>query len=185
MKVNMGNIYAVLEFLEAASVKEDGLNLKEFVNGKWLFEKKEEKNNGSLKCRVSVLFDDKQNHVVVKEEIEQEFNRRPISIIDKTNYTYNLLNMQKVTDFQVLGNQLNVVSASIEQSGKQDTLGSCNLMIVGFNSIFDFRDKKKTVLTGGTPVFENKSYSVEDGYKVSSGFSEVGEAGKGAIQKVK
>ncbi len=185
MKVNMGNIYAVLEFLEAAGVKEEGLELKQFSNGKWLLEKKEEKNNGALTCKVSVDLDSKQNHVLVKEEVEHEFNRKPLSILDTTNYSSNVLNMQRVTDFQVQGNQLNVVSATIEQSGKKDTLGNGNLVIVQFNSVFDFRDTRKTVLAGSTPIFANKTYSVADGYNVGSGLSEVGETSKGAIEKVK
>ena len=39
------------------------------------------------------------NHVVVKEDIIQEFNHRPISILDSKNYIYNILNTQKVVDF--------------------------------------------------------------------------------------
>lgn len=85
-----------------------------------------------------------------------------------------MLNTQKVVDFQVQGNQLNVVSAEIVQGGKGDTLNMNNSIIVEFNSIFDFRDHKKTILVDGEPIFENQTYNiVTENYNVSKGLSDV------------
>lgn len=146
------------------------------------FEKRSiEKNKSVNDETVTLTFDQQKQLITVVQRTEKMYDFRTMGDDPMTSFeTWRRRVEHNVTEFEMNNGRLNVTTASMSQSMKDDTFGGACGMIVYFNSINDFKDEKKMRWTGYSTGYgiKTESYEVPEGYQLQDGLAPITSAAK-------
>jgi len=154
----------------------DNMNYHIENDGMYITTSKQE-NDQNIYETLSVEVSEKDQKVVVKKHTRCEENMETIGYDPIACYVlYDVIDTQKVTEYQVEEGRLNVKTASIVQAVKENTAGIGNYVIVDFNSIADFQDEAKLQdlpFSNSGIEQKRKSYEIPKDYKITDGLAGV------------
>lgn len=172
----------ILEFLERANIERINQSM-ETVN----FHQTDDKNIYCLSISSSdyqggndeeqhiiLILDLKQNIVYIREEKKNTYDCQDID--DENDFSiYRIHDQQKIVEFIVDNDELNITTATISQNTTEDTLGNQCVPIVEFNSIGDFAISRKLSAVIEDPTILQESYRVSHNFNVINGLKDIGE----------
>lgn len=130
---------------------------------------------------VTFTFNRMKQFVTIARRSETKYDFVTIGVDSMTNYErYIRHSDQTVTEFKVNGDSLDVTTASIAQTVREDSMGGGDWIIANFNSISDFEDENhlKFAARGAKPEINKQTYKIPACYRLQDGLDSVISANK-------
>lgn len=176
-EINVLINYAQQEGITIDKYTMEALNFSSVKTDVTLFFDEYDLTNNELNSDAVTLTYDKENKLInIARKIENKNNIVTVGDNPMTSYTRYQRNVeQKVTEYKVNDGKLDITTASLFQSIKEDTMGGGDWIIVNFKSIADFKDEEhlKWVQHAASMKISEESYDIPEDYKLEDGIESV------------